>query len=187
MKSTIEYSEAEFIALVTLAEKLFDRLMAKDRTAAVSSTPDDEADTRGAEQHEFAFETPPQATLPKWARSPEHHREVVTLGRVVLTDMVSRWRVNLGIEEAVQPDRAELMRSLSTGPNSGAVLAYCENEGGLLHAIDSIYTDASNGEESRRAMVNLIGSTMCQVGSILFPDIATMYEHVDIYRSKGVK
>lgn len=188
MKSTVEYTEAEFIALVTLADKMFSRLMAKDKTVVVSSEPPAAAtDTDGAQEHEFAFETPSQATLPKWAKSKAHYEEVVTLGHTVLSVLVWEWASNLGVEDAAQPDRGELMRSLSTGPNSGAVLAYCEKTGGLLRAIDSIYVSDPRGEEARREMVNLIGSTMCQVSSILFPDLATMYEHVDIYRTKGVK
>lgn len=189
MKSTVEYTEAEFIALVTLADKIVERLLSMDKTVVVSSEPvvTTATDTDGAQEHEFAFDTPPQATLPKWAKSAHHYEEVVALGRAVLSVLVREWATNLGVEDAPQPDRGELMRLLSTGPNSGAVLAYCEKTGGLLRAIDSIYVSDPRGEEARRAMVNLIGSTMCQVGSILFPDIATMYEHVDIYRMKGVK
>ena len=188
MKSTVEYTEAEFIALITLADKMFERLMSMDGKTVLPAAPvANEPDWDGEQEHEFAYETPPKATLPKWAKSAHHYEEVVSLGHSVLSVLVWEWASNLGVEDAPQPDRGELMRSLSTGPNSGAVLAYCEKNGGLLRAIDSIYVTHPKGEDARREMVNLIGSTMCQVGSILFPDIATMYEHVDIYRTKGVK
>jgi hypothetical protein len=206
MKSTIEYTEAEFIALLTFAEKIADRLMAQlDREnrdfTATYTEPDPTPDidtyvasvTSPMETNEFGFaahssrmkDIPVPTDTPI---APKKDGELVARGHQFMAEFIERWMVNLGVDGAEQPDRVELMRELSNGPSAGAVLMYLSEKGGLLHGIDAIVNlRNAEGETERRARVNLLGTTMCQIGSIFFPDIAQMYEHVDIYRKKKGK
>ena len=210
MKTTVEYTEAECIALLTLAEKFTDRIFkmieaeqsqshayrasvraqggsseaaAPDIDEAVKSVP---APAPKSEQtNEFGFEPPKAAPLPKWATSAEQARDVVAQGHQVFAAFTETWMENLGVEDSPQPDRGEAMRALSNGPTAGAVMAYMEAKGGLLNAVDSVVNLLpGETEEQRRARVNLTGGTMCQIASIFFPDFATFYEHVDIYRKR---
>lgn len=204
MKTTVEYTEAEFIALVTLAEKFTDRMFrlieaeqaqshayrASVRGKVVDHVvmPDiDDAPqpTPASEKNEFGFHAPKAEPLPKWATSADQARDVVAQGHQVMCAFTEKWMENLGVEGAPQPDRAEMIRSLSNGPDAGSVMAFMENKGGLLHALDSIINLLPDETEaSRRARVSLVGSTMCQISSIYFFDFSTFYEHVDIYRKK---
>jgi hypothetical protein len=206
MKSTIEYTEAEFIALLTFAEKIADRLFAQlDRenrdftTTYTEPAPTPDIDTYVAsmtspmETNEFEF-TPHSSRMkdiPVPADTPivpKKDGELVARGHQFMAEFIERWEFNLGVEDTEQPDRVELMRELSNGPSAGAVLMYLSEKGGLLHGIDAIVNlRNTESETERRARVNLLGTTMCQIGSIFFPDIAQMYEHVDIYRKKKGK
>lgn len=208
MKSTIEYTEAEFIALLTLAEKITDRIFAqldrenRDFTTTTYTEPPPKADndsyvasmTTPEDFHEYAFmpNSGKAKDMPVPQDTPMPSRvdktELVAQGHQVMAAFVERWGVNLGVEGAEQPDRVEMMRELGNGPKAGAVLMYLSEKGGLLHGIDAIVNLLPGEDEtSRRARVNLLGTTMCQIGSIFFPDIAQMYEHVDIYRKRKVK
>lgn len=208
MKTTVEYTEAEFIALTTLAEKFADRIFrlieaeqaqslayrasARQSVEAQPAADCDDAPQATApapaavQENEFGFSPPKPAALPRWANSPEHARDLIAQGHQVFCAFTEEWEHNLGVEGAPQPDRAEAMRALSNGPSAGAVMAFLESKGGLLHALDSIINlkGGAEGETERRARVNLIGSTMCQISSIFFPDFTAFYEHVDIYRKK---
>jgi hypothetical protein len=211
VKTTVEYTEAEYIALLTLAEKFTDRIFkmieaeqaqshayrASVRTQGSSSeavAPDiDEAvksapapALKPAQENEFGFVEPKPAPLPRWAKSQEHAHDLIAQGHQVFCAFAEEWERNLGVEDSPQPDRAELMRALSNGPSAGAVMAFLESKGGLLHALDSIINlkGGAEGETERRARVNLLGSTMCQISSIFFPDFTSFYEHVDIYRKR---
>jgi hypothetical protein len=206
MKSTIEYTEAEFIALLTLAEKITDRIFARleqERNGVsdytyVAPAPAPDVDSYVAstftpkEENEFGF-TPSSRQMkdmpvPKDTPIKGGNAEVVAKGHQVMASFIERWEFNLGVEDTEQPDRVELMRELSNGPSAGAVLMYLSEKGGLLHGIDAIVNlRNTESETERRARVNLLGTTMCQIGSIFFPDIAQMYEHVDIYRKKKGK
>lgn len=208
MKSTIEYTEAEFIALTTLADKIVDRIfanlarqqaweygeMAEARAASVEPLPVVKGDND--EKHEFEFK-PNTGTKPtdlpvpsdtpiKANKSKPDLDAVAARGHQEMCAFIEAWSSGLGVEGAVQPDRVEMMRSLSNGPSAGAVLMYLSNKGGLLHGIDAIVNLLpGEDEKKRRERVTLIGTTMCQIGSIFFPDIAQMYEHVDIYRKRS--
>lgn len=206
MKTTVEYTEAEFIALVTLAEKFTDRMFrlieaeqaqshayrasARSKVVEHEVMPPDCDDApkppeAKAEENEFGFAAPEAKPLPKWATSAAQAREVVAQGHQVFCAFAEQWMENLGVEGAPQPDRAEMMRALSNGPDAGSVMAFMEDKGGLLHALDSIINLLpGETEASRRARVNLLGGTMCQISSIYFFDFSSFYEHVDIYRKK---
>jgi hypothetical protein len=213
VKSTIEYTEAEFIALTALAEKITDRFFrlieaeqAREHTrASVDDTVVTAPATRvvvseptpdNDDKHEFDFK-PNTGTKPtdlpvptdtpiKPSASKVDLDAVAARGHQELAAFVEAWAKNLGVEGTEQPDRVEMMRGLSNGPSAGAVLMYLSNKGGLLHGIDAIINlEGGETEAQRRTRVNLIGSTMCQIGSIFFPDIAQMYEHVDIYRKRS--
>lgn len=218
MKSSIEYSEVEFIALVTLAEKFTDRifrLIEAEQSLSheyrrslredvpggsdISPVMGSDVDTYVAsvvspmESNEFGFnqQSSRMKDIPVPQDTPivpKKDGELVARGHQIMAEVSEKWQVNLGIEDALQPDRVEMMRELANGPSAGAVLMYLSEKGGLLHGIDPIINLLpGETETSRRARVNLIGTTMCQIGSIFFPDIAQMYEHVDIYRKKKVK
>jgi hypothetical protein len=219
MKSTIEYSEAEFIALVTLAEKFTDRifrLVEAEQSLSheyrrslreeaplggsdISPVVADDVDTYVAsmtspmDSNEFGFnqQSSRMKDIPVPQDTPivpKKDGELVARGHQIMAEVSERWQVNLGVEDGPQPDRVEMMRELANGPSAGAVLMYLSEKGGLLHGLDPIINLLpGETETSRRARVNVIGSTMCQIGSIFFPDIAQMYEHVDIYRKKKVK
>jgi hypothetical protein len=207
VKTTVEYTEAEFIALVTLAEKFTDRIFRlieaeqeqshayRASVRAKAAAPDtlasdcDEvpsvAPSASEPENEFGFAEPKAAPLPKWATSREHARETIAQGHQDFCAFTEEWERNLGVEDTEQPDRAEAMRALSNGPSAGAVMAYLESKGGLLHALDDIiHLREGETEAARRERVNLIGNTMCQISSIFFPDFTAFYEHVDIYRKK---
>jgi hypothetical protein len=206
MKSTIEYTEAEFIALLTLAEKITDRIFARleqernvvpDYTyVAPSPVPDVDSYVASTvtpkEENEFGFNQSSgrmkDMPVPQDTPIKGGNAEVVVKGHQVMASFIERWEKNLGVQDAEQPDRVEMMREIGNGPNAGAILMYLSEKGGLLHGIDAIVNlNVGEDETSRRARVNLIGTTMCQIGSIFFPDIAQMYEHVDIYRKRKVK
>lgn len=101
--------------------------------------------------------------------------------------LVHEWSVNLGVEGADQPDRPTLMRECANHPKVLAMLGHVAETGGLAHAVALYVNDTAKLADftaEEKARVNLIATTMCQVSSILFPDLAQMYEHRDIFKER---
>lgn len=105
-------------------------------------------------------------------------------GRKAFHTLVTMWRVGFNDPDAEQPDRAEAMRNVANGRKSYAVLVFVKDVGGLTHAVNDAMMDWEGDEARRRHAVTLIAGNMTQVGSILFPDLADLYEHKDIFRSE---
>ena len=105
-------------------------------------------------------------------------------GAKVFGEFVSEWIVGLGIEDAPQPERGDKMREIANHPKVFFVLGHVQQSGGLTRAIDKWFrTNAQHlDEKTIRAKVTLTASTMCQVSSILFPELSDLFEHRDIYK-----
>jgi hypothetical protein len=114
-------------------------------------------------------------------------------GQERFTEFYKAWIENFDVLDAPQPDRAERTRELANDPLCYQVLRYVSSKGGLTHAVDaharqSTVLSWDEGafltETELRAFVVKVATTMCQVSSILFPELADLYEHRDIYRGK---
>ena len=183
MKSNVEYSEAEFIALVTLADKITSRLFAmyeadQGRPVSAAAVPlpvTDEPDMDlGA----------PAATV---AVVDDKVKADIAAGRGYFRELLDLWVENFGVEGAPQPDRGEAMRKLSTGPSVMPVLTFVGSVGGIQHAVDTLLRNEINKSgtmppEAFEAFSNNVAGTICQVSSIFFPELASYYEYRDIYK-----
>jgi hypothetical protein len=98
---------------------------------------------------------------------------------VVFNDLVAKWAINFGIEDAEQPDRVDLLRAVATGYDATSILHYVSTVGGLMHAVDKVMQPAT---EKDRQHVALLAANIMQVSSLFFSDLCSMYEYRDIYR-----
>ncbi len=108
-------------------------------------------------------------------------------GCALFDQLVRAWEVNLGVADSDQPDRATLMREFANHARVLVLLGHVAESGGLTHAVALYVNDTAkltDFTEAEKARVNLIATTMCQVSSILFPDLAQMYEHRDIFKER---
>ncbi len=110
------------------------------------------------------------------------------VGSVAFQSFLRDWEVNLGIEGAEQPDRPTLMRELANHPKVLYIIGHIAECGGLTYAVAREVVGSwplpTVVSEEAKTRVNLIATTMCQVSSILFPDMAQMYEHRDIFKER---
>jgi hypothetical protein len=106
-------------------------------------------------------------------------------GRTAFDKLVRLWVKGFGDEGAEQPDRAEAMRVLANGSKSFAVLTYVRASGGLTWAVNATAVlELSFGhteEERRQKLVLDVAANITQVASILFPDLADLYEYKNIF------
>lgn len=121
----------------------------------------------------------------------EYDLKLVEEGRVLFGDLVSKWLVNFGLEGAEQPDRVEVLRLVSSGPEAKAILWYVASVGGVAHAVDKVIGPKTSphpltpqAEEGHRRTVREVATNIVQVASLFFPDLCDLYEHRDIYKEK---
>jgi hypothetical protein len=130
--------------------------------------------------------TPPGAypppTAAKPAEDPERRNMRINRGADHYSKLVAAWCQGFGETDVEQPDRATLLREVSTGPAAGDILEYVSSMGGLLRATDFVVPSSDRfSEDERRTLVNLVASNITQVASLMFPDLADQYEHTNIY------
>ena len=130
--------------------------------------------------------TPPGAypppTAAKPAEDPERRNMRINRGADHYSKLVAAWCQGFGETDVEQPDRATLLREVSTGPAAGDILEYVSSMGGLLRATDFVVPSSDRfPEDERRTLVNLVASNITQVASLMFPDLADQYEHTNIY------
>lgn len=143
-----------------------------------SETPSEPPTSAGA--------TPPGAypppTAAKPAEDPERRNMRINRGADHYSKLVAAWCQGFGETDVEQPDRATLLREVSTGPAAGDILEYVSSMGGLLRATDFVVPSSDRfSEDERRTLVNLVASNITQVASLMFPDLADQYEHTNIY------
>lgn len=138
-----------------------------------SETPSEPPTSAGA--------TPPP-TAAKPAEDPERRNMRINRGADHYSKLVAAWCQGFGETDVEQPDRATLLREVSTGPAAGDILEYVSSMGGLLRATDFVVPSSDRfSEDERRTIVNLVASNITQVASLMFPDLADQYEHTNIY------
>lgn len=145
---------------------------------AAAETPSEPPTSAGA--------TPPGAypppTAAKPAEDPERRNMRINRGADHYSKLVAAWCQGFGETDVEQPDRATLLREVSTGPAAGDILEYVSSMGGLLRATDFVVPSSDRfSEDERRTLVNLVASNITQVASLMFPDLADQYEHTNIY------
>lgn len=202
MKSTYELTERETLALVELAKHAIDALV-RMRIVADDDFADDENDTSagdvdGADHfvpereetnvHEhpapedvlaaYAGDKNARVVMPSAIKPLPADHPLVREGRVEYFKFVDVWQQNFGIENAEQPDRANLMRT-TTATSAGPVLAYLRFKGGLIAGVLEFFADsAGNVTPEDRARAIAIATNIAQVGSVLAPEFTDMMEFV---------
>ena len=184
--SSYDLSEAEFIALVTLADKIVDRIVARyslpladapppyapgpvvvpPPSAPSSSAPTD-ADTQGVDA---------DADAEIEARLAE--------GMRAWTPVVRTWASNFEVEDAPQPDRpAALMAVFSF--HSRGVMAYLRERGGLAGAcIDTLARENIVAPEDAEHVGRRMALNMVQVGTAIGLPIDHLIERSLLQRAE---
>lgn len=123
-------------------------------------------------------------TPPKAAYTDNPSRD----GFNAFVELVEKWRVNLGVEGAEQPERGDLMRDFANSRHSFRALGFVASQSGLMRACDAVellFPDAPPlGSPEYQDKVRLLSTTLCQVGSIFFHELSDLYEHRDIYKER---
>lgn len=113
--------------------------------------------------------------------------ERLTMGRLAFIRLLGVW--DQGFREDVpQPDRQRAMSEVANGSASYPVLRVVHDAGGLTHAVAHYlsaahvdipaYVAEEHGFERR---VLSLTDNIVQVASLLFPDLAALYEHKNIF------
>ena len=75
------------------------------------------------------------------------------------------------------PDpKGEALRALSTSSDNGRALKWVASKGGLTHAVHEFVED--------KELARSVAANISQVASILFIDLADLFEHFDPYEEK---
>lgn len=207
MKYQFECTEAETLAYIAAAGQVFDRALVFIERRMGESAPKPEPTPEAPhpsnvvwgdlhirneplhdlplpankirEEQTVAPYTPPKGTYTDNAKNDGFHAFV---------ELVEKWRVNLGVEGAEQPNRGDLMRDFANNRHSYRALGFVASQGGLMNACDKvevIFPDAPEvGLPEYENKVRLLSTTLCQVASIFFHELSDLYEHRDIYRGK---
>jgi len=178
MKYVFESSETETLAYVAMIERLLGKVLdlvevdIREHSPKASEPPPGPATV--ATPQASAEEPAPVA-----AEKSEKDKRQIEHGRVLFNDLVAKWAINFGIEDAVQPDRLELLRAVATGYDATSILHYVSTVGGLTHAVDKAMSPST---EQDRKHVEALSANIMQVSSLFFTDLCSMYEYRDIYR-----
>jgi hypothetical protein len=107
-------------------------------------------------------------------------------GKQKFFEFCSAYAENFGIEDAEQPNRGDMTRDLGNHPKVYAVLGYIQNTGGLTHSVLAWAVETGRNKmfekKAFEANVTAIAGAMCQVSSILFPELSDLFEHRDIFK-----
>ena len=151
-------SEAEFNALVTLADKLVDRLLDPARPRLRPSAPsvdaDDKADDKAA------------ARAVQEAQDAEEAARIER-GTHAWAPVVRTWASNFEVANAPQPDRAGALMAVFSA-HSRAVAAYIRERGGLAGAvIDTLARENIVAPDTAAVVGKRIALNMVQVGTAI--------------------
>lgn len=127
---------------------------------------------------EFATDKNARLVVPSPIRALPADHPLVIAGRKAYFAFVDVWQRNLGVEDAEQPDRVDLMRSAAAG-SAGPILAYLRFRGGLVAGTLEFLADSAGNvspEDQKRAVE--IATNIAQVGSVLAPEFTDMMEFV---------
>jgi hypothetical protein len=157
-------TEAEFIALVTLAEKLVDRLLDPTRSRPLASAP----------VFVHAPDPAPASPVPDVDErmAAEDAREAEETARIergthAWAPVVRTWATNFEVEGVPQPDRAGALMAVFSG-HSRAVAAYIRERGGLAGAtIDTLARENIVTPDVAAAVGKRIALNMVQVGTAI--------------------
>ena len=167
--SAYDLSEAEFIALVTLADKIVDRFVA--RVAHNLSEPDP-ASLPSALRVPAPSSSVPSSSVPTDADTQGVDADAELEARLAegmraWTPVVRTWASNFEVEDAPQPDRpAALMAVFSF--HSRSVMAYLRERGGLAGAcIDTLARENIVAPEDAAPVGRRMALNMVQVGTAI--------------------
>ena len=166
MKSynSTELSEAEFIALVTLADKMIDRLFARGVPAFRKHAEPVEAEAAPASAR------PPEVVPDDPDDVVDLHDEInamIETGTRAWAPVVRTWAQNFEVEEAPQPDRASSLMAVFNGHGRSAT-AYIRERGGLAGAcIDTLAREGIVAPEHAESVGKRIALNMVQVGTAI--------------------
>ena len=165
----MQMSEAEFIALTVLAEKLLARVPA-DRLAwapahAPEPAPEPSTVDTLAAQHARANADADAAARQADAEA-EHDRRIKD-GAGAWGSLMWTWAQNFGVDDAPQPDRAGALMAVFAGyPLS--VGAYIRERGGLAGAcIDTLAREGIVTPDAAASLGKVIALNIVQVGSAI--------------------
>jgi hypothetical protein len=165
--SKVEMSEAEFIALVTLADTMMQRLL--DRTVLRSAKP----------SAPIVAEEPAPSPVPPRAEdvcdpddvdAVDLHAEIeaqIEDGTRAWAPVVRTWAQNFEVEDAPQPDRAGSLMAVFNGHGRSAT-AYIRERGGLAGAcIDTLARENIVAPDAAESIGKRIALNMVQVGTAI--------------------
>ena len=181
MKYSFQASEAEMLGFYRAVENVAVEVLHTIR----ANGPKAPAPVEAPPEVPAPVEAPPEVPAPTMPEMSAKDKKRIEKGRALLGALVGEWAANFGVEGVEQPDRGSALRNVASGPEAGAVLAYTSFMGGLTRAVDGVIPPAhwTGLEEARRKLVTDLAINIAQVSSLLFPDLCSMYEHRDIYRS----
>jgi len=171
--SKVEMSEAEFIAVVALAENMMRTLMAGRSFAPVKpSSPIVEEDYGDDEDVSAVFNREP-APAPDVDPFTAHDAEIAAQeaqiedGTRAWAPVVRLWAQNYGVEDAPQPDRAGALMAVMNG-HGRAATAYIRERGGLAGAcIDTLAREGIVAPGDAVTLGKRIALNMMQVGTAI--------------------
>lgn len=173
--SKVEMSEAEFIAVVALAENMMRTLMAGRSFAPVKpSSPIVEEDYGDDEDVSAVFNrAPPRAEEvcdPEDTRAGDLHAAIeaqIEDGTRAWAPVVRLWAQNYSVEDAPQPDRAGALMAVMNG-HGRAATAYIRERGGLAGAcIDTLAREGIVAPGDAVTLGKRIALNMMQVGTAI--------------------
>lgn len=160
-----------------------DHFVPEREESSVHEHPEPAAAARAAAAPEdvlaaYAGDKNARVVMPSAIKPLPADHPLVREGRVEYFKFVDVWQQNFGIENAEQPDRANLMRT-TTATSAGPVLAYLRFKGGLIAGVLEFFADsAGNVTPEDRARAIAIATNIAQVGSVLAPEFTDMLEFV---------
>lgn len=162
-----EMSEAEFIALVTLAETMVNRMF---RDHAPGSGPRVRVDVPPEPAPADDAPRRPPEMVPTHGETVDLHDEIEAMiedGTRAWSPVVRTWAQNFEVEGAPQPDRAGSLMAVFNGHGRSAT-AYIRERGGLAGAcIDTLARENLVTPDQAESIGKRIALNMVQVGTAI--------------------
>ena len=215
MKYQLEMTEAETLAVLGLFERSLTTMLT--RLGGIKSSASPASDTvewsKSGDSYteeepppapapvpqtesvyaEFDFEglsgpTPSDTVAPYVPKKAVYPADKNGDGYAAFHDLVVKWAENIGVADAPQPPRTDIMRDFANSRHAYRALGFVQRIGGLTHACDFVVKAQRgcpvHGDAEAERHVVLLATTLSQVGSILFHELSDLYEHRDIYKEK---